>query len=179
MARRRLHVDAELDVIPVMSLIVHLIPMILLSVRFMSLAHVPGQGPVVPTREATGPEQLAEQQARVVSVRIGGEGFVVGGLAAGEPRIPCAGACAPETYDYASLNRTMALVKQAHPEEQRVVLVPEPAVPYEVLVRVMDATRARKTDKGEQVLFPVPLLAAGAGEGKGSEAPAAPAEEAP
>lgn len=165
MARRRVDGTAELDVLPVMSLVVHLVPMLLLSVRFLTYGHVPGQGPVIPAVPAAGPEQLAEQQAQVVSVRITKQGFVVGGLPEGEPRIPCASPCGPDQYDYVGLNASMAIVKRAHPEESRVVLVPDPEVPYDVLVRAMDAARARKTERGEVLLFPHPILAAGAGEG--------------
>lgn len=156
---RRVGDEAELDVIPVMSLIVHLIPMLLLSVRFQSLAQVESTQPLLPSAPAPSAEALAEQAREVVSVRITGEGFVVGGDGAADPRIPCLAPCAPDTYDYESLRRSMIAAKRAHPTETRVVLAPEPSVPYDVLVRVMDATRA----DGERPLFPVPLIAAGAG----------------
>jgi hypothetical protein len=63
---RRLAVDAEIDTIPVLSVIVHLIPMLLLGVRFVQHAEVrapdplvraentPGQYTVTYTTEATG-----------------------------------------------------------------------------------------------------------------------------
>jgi biopolymer transport protein ExbD len=159
-ARRRVDGTAELDMIPVMSLIVHLIPMLLLSVRFLTLAQVQSQGPVVPSSPAPSAEAFAEQAQRVVSVRITGEGFVVGGSPAADPRIPCVGACAPDTYDYAALNRAMVDAKRLHPEETRVVLAPEPTIAYDVMVRVMDATRT--SAEGGAALFSTPLIAAGA-----------------
>lgn len=157
---RRVSDTSELDVIPVMSLIVHLIPMLLLSVRFVSLSQLPVQGPVVPSSPAPSTDELAEQDKRVVSVVITSEGFIVGGSDAADPRIPCLGACKPDTYDYASLNRAMVSAKRLHPTESRVVLAPGPTVPYDVLVRVMEASRAR-VETGEP-LFPTPLIAAGA-----------------
>jgi biopolymer transport protein ExbD len=159
-ARRRVKETSELDVIPVMSLIVHLIPMLLLSVRFVSLSQMPAQGPVLPSSPAPSTEAFMEQEKRVVSVVITPEGFVVGGSDAADPRIPCIGACTPDTYDYASLNRSLVSAKRLHPTENRVVLAPGPTVPYDVLVRVMEASRAR-ADGGEP-LFPTPLIAAGA-----------------
>lgn len=160
MARRRVEGTSELDVIPVMSLIVHLIPMLLLSVRFVSLSQIPAQGPVVPASPAPSTEAFAEQDERVVSVVITPKGFIVGGSNSADPRIPCLGECTPDTYDYASLNRAMVSAKRLHPNENRVVLAPEPSIPYDVLVRVMEASRAR-ADGGEP-LFPTPLIAAGA-----------------
>lgn len=153
---RRVVEQAELDVIPIMSLIVHLIPMLLLSVRFLNLAQLESGGPLLPSREAPDRDALATQERKIVSVRITEQGFVVGGDGSADPRIPCRGACTPETYDYASLTRAMAAAKRIHPTESRVVLAPDPVVPYDVLIRVMDATRA----DGPRPLFPTPLIAA-------------------
>ncbi len=161
MARRRVETSAELDVIPVMSLIVHLIPMLLLSVRFLTLSQVEAKGPLLPTTTAPSDEAYAEQERDVVSVRITTDGFVVGGDGAADPRVPCRGPCTPDTYDYDALRRSMVAAKRLHPTETRVVVAPEPAVAYDVMVRVIEAARA----DGEQALFPVPLIAAGKGEG--------------
>jgi len=160
MTRVRIDESAELDVIPVMSLIVHLIPMLLLSVRFLSLAQIESKGPLVPTQPAPSSTALAEQERDVVAVRITAEGFVVSGDGAADPRIPCRGSCAPEDYDYSALRRALVAAKRLHPQERRIVLAPDPAVAYDVLVRVMDAARV----DGKQDLFPVPLIAAGVGE---------------
>lgn len=158
--KRRIETTAELDVIPVMSLIVHLIPMLLLSVRFVTLSQLESKGPLLPTTPAPSHDAFAEQEKEVVSVRITPDGFVVGGDDARDPRIPCRGPCTPDTYDYPALTRAMADAKRLHPTETRVVLAPEPDIAYDVLVRVMDATRA----DGGRPLFPIPLIAAGPGE---------------
>jgi biopolymer transport protein ExbD len=152
--RRRVSIDAELDVIPVMSLIVHLIPMILLSVSFVKVAQLPSDEPVLPSEESASVSAYAEQQERVVSVRITSEGFVVGG-GTREPRIPCSAACTADTYDYVGLLRALVDAKRLHPTETRVVIAPMPEVTYEVVVRVMAAARGE-----EGRLFPSPLLAA-------------------
>ena len=151
---RRVPIDAELDVTPVMSLIVHLIPMILLSVRFLKVTQLATDESVIPTEEAASSAQYSEQQEQVVSVRITPDGFVVGG-AEGEPRIACLGACAPDTYDYVGLLRAMVSAKRIHPTETRVVIAPVGEIPYEVVVRAMAAARG----EGGR-LFPAPMLAA-------------------
>jgi hypothetical protein len=158
--KRRVQATAELDVLPVMSLVVHLIPMLLLSVRFLTLGQFEAKGPLVPTTAAPSDAAFAEQERDVVSVRITPEGFVVGGDDAADPRIPCQGACTPDTYDYAALTRAMVSAKRLHPTETRVVLAPEPSIAYEVVVRVMEATRSDAT----RPLFPLPLIAAGSGD---------------
>lgn len=159
MARRRVPETPELDVIPVMSLIVHLIPMLLLTVSFLAFAQLRAAGPVIPASPAPSTQAYAEQQREIVSVAIDSEGFRVGGAPELDPRLPCTGACAPDTYDYIGLNAAMIVAKAAHPTETRVVVAPSPDVPYEVLVRVMDATRARRVGIREQPLFPDALIA--------------------
>jgi biopolymer transport protein ExbD len=154
--RRRVETGAELDVIPVLSLIVHLIPMLLLSVRFSTLAQLEAGGPLVPRTAPPSPAALVEQERDVVSVRITPEGFLTGGDGAADPRIPCHGACTPETYDYPALAQAMRAAKRLHPSETRVVVVPDGEVPYEVVVRVFEAARG----DGASPLFPMPMLAA-------------------
>ena len=145
----------------VMSLIVHLIPMLLLTAKFLTLSQVTGKGPVLPSEPAPSQAQLASQDQKVVSVRITAAGFIVGGTGAADPRIPCIGECTLELFDYASLNRAMTSAKRLHPTETRVVIVPEPSISYDILIRVMDATRS-VIGNDKAVLFPDPLLASGA-----------------
>ncbi len=159
MRRPRLPVGFELDLIPVMSLIVHIVPMLLLGIRFSTVSALPAGGPVLPVEPAPGPTEFQEQEDKVVSVRITSQGFVVGGTPDADPRIPCRGDCALETYDYAALSQAMIAAKARQPTERRVVIVPEPWVPFEVLVRVLDHTRAIGSGSDQRDLFPVPLLA--------------------
>lgn len=137
-----------------MSLIVHLIPMILLSVSFLKVTQIATDESVIPTEEAASAAEYSEQQEQVVSIRITPDGFVVGGTE-GEPRIACTGACTPDTYDYVGLLRAMVSAKRLHPTETRVVIAPVGEIPYEVVVRAMAAARGE-----EGRLFPSPMLAA-------------------
>lgn len=155
MARRRPIPEAELDLIPVLSLIVHIVPMLLLNVRFMELTSMGVGGPVVPTLDAPSPQVMEEQDRNLVSVRVEPEGFLVSG-GDGDPRVPCNGICGPGTYDFVGLRSRLERAKQLKPAEQRVVIVPRKDTPFEVLVGVMDACRQ---DQNGQPLFPEPLLA--------------------
>lgn len=143
-----------LDLIPILSLVVHLVPMLLLSVRFLHVTQVDARGPVVSVMDAPDEGSLSEQQSKVVSVEITIEGFWVGGDPTLDPKIPCVGACTPETYDYAGLSRAMVGLKRVHPDERRVVIAPSRDVPFEVVARAMAAARG---EKGE--LFSEPLMA--------------------
>lgn len=160
--RRRHRMEDEgpgLDLIPMLSVVVHLVPMLLLSVRFLALAQMEARGPVISAMEAPDRGALAEQSKRVVSVEIDQEGFVVAGSAGLDPRIPCAGTCSPATYDYVALDSALRSLKAAHPDERRIVIAPAGEVSFEVVARVMASARSDLAGGVERELFPEPLLA--------------------
>lgn len=103
----------------------------------------------------------------MLSVAIDRQGFTVLGAdhvlapdEEGPVTIPCRGDCA-EGYDYAELTRRLALVKDEHPDDQAVILVPSDDTPYEVVVGAMDATRA----DAQRELFPAVVIAGGVSGG--------------
>ncbi len=148
-----------LDLIPMLSVVVHLVPMLLLSVRFLALSQIGARGPVISALDAPDAGSLADQSKRVVSVEIDEKGFLVGGSPGLDPRIPCAGDCSPSTYDLAALGKALRTLKEEHPDERRVVIAPTSTVPFEVVAAVMAAARSDWSTGKEQVLFPEPLLA--------------------
>ncbi len=162
MRRRRARAPtvANVDLTAVLSVVVHLIPMLLLLVRFKQIAQLDVSGSVIPALPSPSAVALADQADRVVSVRITDTGFYVGGAGEAAPFLPCRGPCAPDTYDYAALTQVMLVAKELHPDERRIVIAPGPDVAYDVVVDVIDAVRARKVGEGEKLLFPVPLIAA-------------------
>lgn len=164
-----------LDLTPVLSVVIHLIPMLLLVVRFRQLAEIVAAGPVVPALPAPSDAAYEAQNERIVSVAITREGFIVGGVGPDTPALPCRGGCTVDTYDYAALTDAMITAQRLHPTENRVVIAPAPDVAYEVVVRVMDATRSHMTGAVETPLFPNAVLAAPATAG----APAPPPTGSP
>ncbi len=144
-----------MDLIPVLSLIVHLVPMLLLNVRFMDMAAVPVKGPVLPVVEAPAQEKREEQEQKLVALRIEAEGLVVEGTE-GDPRLPCGGPCTVQNVDFAALGVLLERAKVRHPGERRVVIVPRKDSSFDLLIRLMDV--CRKDSSGGE-LFPEPLLA--------------------
>ncbi|NMB76082.1 MAG: hypothetical protein GYA21_13255 [Myxococcales bacterium] len=55
----------------------------------------------------------------------------------------------PSCYDYPRLTRELIKVKNVFPNETKIIIYAQPDVPYEVLVKVMDASR----EDGERPLF--------------------------
>jgi biopolymer transport protein ExbD len=167
---RRVEANQELDLIPVLSLVVHLIPMLLLAVRFVTLAeHDMGQPPRE-ARDAPSRQKLDEQESERVIVRIGPEGFSVRGASEGETLLPCAALpCTAENYDQRGLRAALAAAHDRNPGQRSVLVVPEPAVPYRAIVTVFDAARGGG-DLGP-ALFSDPVLVRGAKAGEAGGTP--------
>lgn len=132
--------------------------MLLLAVRFVTLAQQPLDAPPITASKAPSRVAYEEQEDQRVVVRITPMGFSVTGGSV--QQLACRGVCAPETYDYDGLTTELVIAKDRHPDEPRVILVPDPSIPYEVLVRTMDASAIRPDGTP---LFPQPLLVTGGG----------------
>ena len=66
------------------------------------------------------------------------------------------------TYDVATLTRKILEIKDAFPEERRIVIQAEPDVEYEAVIDVMDATRDIRDPGGEtRILFDEVVLSPG------------------
>lgn len=169
--RRRTDASFELDLVPILSLIVHLLPMLLLVVRFVSLAEHPVSQPPAQATEAPSREKLDEQESERVVVRIGAGGFVVTGAGEGDLPIPCrAQPCTAGNYDYSALREALSRAKGSHPGIEQVLVVPEPSVTYAAIIGVFDVARGKK---GDPPLFADPVLVSGA------KAPNAPSPDGP
>jgi biopolymer transport protein ExbD len=182
----------ELDLVPIMNLVTILIPFLLMAAQFVSYAVIDS------TLPAIGPPQPIEDKEDEdpplnLSVFITDKGYTVAGSAAvlkgegggeeGEEKGPTIECMTPgcvyaedskegasEAYDVVKLRTLLTEIKDEYPDEQNVILVPEPDIPYEVLVVTMDATRENPdaaADEGSEgqctgrCLFPFVVIAGG------------------
>jgi len=160
--RSRHPVGAEIDLIPVLSTIVHIIPIALIAVRFVTLHQHEVDVPPVEASEAPSRALLDAQDNERVVVRILSTGLVVRGSDDGEVSLPCVAPCEAGDYDYAGLNALMVRAKARHPSAKQVVVAPAADSSYETIIGVFDAVTATGTGKSRQPLFPEPVLVDGA-----------------
>jgi biopolymer transport protein ExbD len=176
MARKRVRAKEadELNLIPIMNLVTILIPFLLMAASFISLAVIDTTLPAI--GDPTPQEEEPDKPPLNLSVVITDSGFTVLGAIEhilhpeGEPTIPCVidGCASPDDYDYKELVRLLNLIKDDYLEDENVILVPEASVPYEVMIRTMDATREdlerdpESTEEGAHDLFPFVVIAGGA-----------------
>lgn len=157
--RVRLPDSIELDTTPVMSLVVHLIPMLLLAVRFQTLTQHSAPSPLLASERSPSRREVEADDELRPTIRISARGFVVSGAGLPGSTLACQGECAYPTYDWDGLGRLMELAKGNRPEETAVVVIPDPDTPYDVVVKVFDTAGRR----GGRALFPQPLVVTGAG----------------
>lgn len=153
MRMRRLRREpAGLDVTAFINLIVVLVPFLLSTAVFTRLAVLDMS---LPAQASGALEKLSadklnlEVVIRADAIEVGDR---IGGLI---QRIPKTAAGA---HDVAQLATLMRVIKEKFPDKTDATVLAEPAVPYDTLVQVMDATRAARQVQGaklvEVALFP-------------------------
>jgi biopolymer transport protein ExbD len=158
---------ADLELMPVMNLVAILIPMLLMGVTAVNLAVIDTSVPaILPPPDDDVPPGLQ----LTVAITDKGLGLKAAAeiLAQGGDELPCdRQPCTVEGYDYGGLTDALARIKDDHPDERTLILLPEARVPYEVLVKVMDAAREDQEQLDAQgaprSLFPEVVMAGGAG----------------
>jgi|JI71714BRNA_FD_contig_41_3806114_length_2451_multi_3_in_0_out_0_2 biopolymer transport protein ExbD len=172
--KRTAFTDATLDLVPIMNLVTILIPFLLMSAQFVTLAVIDSTLPaIVNTPTLTEPDPNEDKLN--LSLLITSKGFTIAGgdkvlekdnLETG-PIVACldAACLSPESYDYQGLTKRLALLKDRYGDEENVILVPDPNTNYEVLVLTMDAARDDQADVDDEgkarLLFPNVVIAGG------------------
>ncbi|GAB4267202.1 MULTISPECIES: ExbD/TolR family protein [Deferrisoma] len=140
--RHRVHADVELKLIPVMSLLVVLVPMLLQTAVFQKITSIsmnlPSADEVRYLDEPT-PEELAKS----VTVAMTDEGFV---LASGDETLARVPLTAEGRFDFEGLGRALAEAKAKFPKQESLVLLVEDAVVYDDIVHAMDRARPHFPD---------------------------------
>lgn len=166
--RRRVHDDehaGELNLVPYLDVVTNLVMFMLLSMTgLISLGVVNVSAPRVGDEPAAARAQAPDQPRLLLTVAISRKGFYVAGAggvlgraadqAAVDATQPPTIALKPDGgYDYAALTEKMKLVKDRYPDETSLILSADADVPYEVLIRTMDACREIRGAEGRRPLF--------------------------
>jgi biopolymer transport protein ExbD len=148
--RRLRKTPAGLDVTAFINLIVVLVPFLLSTAVFTRLAVLDLSLPA----QATGALEQLDSKNLLLEVVIRADAIEVGDRIGGLiQRIEKGGA----GYDTKALAELMAQIKLRFPDKTEATVLPEPNIPYDVLVQVMDAVRAGRQVQGAKVV-PVDLF---------------------
>jgi len=153
MASRRNSDSSELDLVPIMNLVTILIPFLLMSSHFVSMAALDVSQPAIGEKEPIDEPEVERLSLKIV---ITADGFVV---ASDEQEIGEDGELSVELEDDTNaLNELLTQIKRDWPGEEMVVLVPDPNTSYDRIIQTMDAARS----DGNGDLFPNVIVAGGA-----------------
>lgn len=168
--RNASHREAELNMTPVMNLMVCLIPLLLTSAQFIKIGVIdlnlpPAVGTAVSQLEA--PKESAKKLD--LAITITDKGFFISSSLAILRSSDGAGPSIPRNengdYDFADLSVKLFEIKKKalgnFPDTDKIIIQAEPEIDYQLLVTTMDAARSITRDDKKYTLFPDVSLAAG------------------
>lgn len=161
----------ELNIVPYLDIMLNLIMFMLLSMSGLvsyGVLNVAAPKYAPPSAAASqNPATDDDKPALLLTVLISEKGFYVAGTGAvlpgvdpeapqeegteGAPTVP---KNSNGEYDYAALTARMLEIKKAFPEETKIILGADPKIPYDTLVKTMDAVREYN---GQSLFFDVSL----------------------
>ncbi|RME57079.1 MAG: hypothetical protein D6795_00135 [Deltaproteobacteria bacterium] len=160
--------ELVLDLVPYMNLLLIIIPVLLMTASYIQLSiidvYLPAEAKPDAAQESEDP--VIEPEAKLtLTIIITEDGFTVGGtggilssVVAGEEEGKDSGASVPRKdngeYDYEKLGQILYSIKQAHPAHSSVILLANPTIPFETIVKVMDTSRVIEVDGKKITMFP-------------------------
>jgi len=156
MGRRfKLHIDRnaefELDLAPLLAVMVKLVPVLLMSSAFVSMMIIETELPQV-VQEAIK-KQEADPGAAKISVAVTkSEGVKITLTEKGQAHIEVVGLNQDKTIDYPALHAKFVELKKSHPAVFKIDIQPDSDVAYKDLVKVMDEARKARE---KNLKFPV------------------------
>lgn len=133
-----------------MNLFMVLVPFLLLTAVFAKTAAIDIYLPQISEGEAA-----KSAPREVLTVRLNKNGFAFGGLGRSIAPVEKKN----DAYDFETLSERLLELKKNHPDKDEVVLLFDPATPYELVIKLMDATREAVTKESgipaRKRLFPL------------------------
>lgn len=147
--RRRSAVSSqELNLVPIMNIIVIIIPFLLMTAVFAKTAilniYLPQENP--------DENQVSQQKEppKLLMIKVTEKGFLLGGIGK-DVMIQ-----KKNKHDFDRLTRELEKIKEAHPGHDEAALLFDKGASYDLVVKVMDATREKidRDTKKKTDLFP-------------------------
>ncbi len=170
MRRASEDLEMDLDIRPVMNLMVVLIPLLIASAQWVKLSIIeinvpPSKGPSGGGGEGAENEMKEQEKKLGLKIAIAHEGITIGNAATllegeegeGGPTIPIS---EDGKYDYNKLREKLIEIKKlidgkGYKDAERAVLTASADIEYQVIVDVMDNIQTYENDKREILpLFP-------------------------
>ncbi|WP_413570098.1 ExbD/TolR family protein [Bdellovibrio sp. HCB117] len=141
--------EFELDLAPLLAVMVKLVPVLLVSSAFVQMMVIESELPQVVNEAIQRQEQQPTPTNISIEVETTGINIVV--TEKGQDKVETI-PMKNGAYDYEMLHAKLVAVKKAHPDIFKLELHPDGKVPYDEVVKVMDAARQARDIN---VKFPV------------------------
>ncbi|MDP8222712.1 MAG: biopolymer transporter ExbD [Candidatus Lernaella stagnicola] len=169
----------DVNILPIMNLMTILIPFLLLSATFIKLTIIDSALPVATRASAqrvddASPTPTPEEKKLTLTVFMRKEGFTIAGIGGildvgakdkdkDKPQLTIERKPDGE-FDYEKLKDKLVEIKEVFPGQNTIILLPEPNIIYDDIIRVMDTARNYKKKQPDgtetdELLFPSPVLA--------------------
>jgi len=161
----------ELNIVPYLDILMNLIIFMLLSMTGLAAFGILNVSAPNYGGPAAGFNPDADAPKLLLTVLVSKKGFFVAGTGAvlgqqGEGQQPAPNTSGEPTipnrigsYDFSALTGKMVEIKNAFPQETKVIVGAEADIPYETLIQTMDAIR-EVPGRERKILFPDVTLAA-------------------
>jgi biopolymer transport protein ExbD len=155
----------ELNIVPYLDILMNLIMFMLLSMTgLVSFGVLNVSAPKYTAGAAVGGGEDPDKPKLLLTVLVSDKGFFVAGsgtVLGGEAPPQANGEGQPTIakksdgeFDFPALTAKLVEIKKAFPEESKIILGADAHIPYETLVRTMDACREKD---GQMLFFDVSL----------------------
>lgn len=174
----------EINIMPLMNIIMLLIPFLIMSTEFIKLGVINVTAPKLGSGRASQPETNDKPKKPPLNLTISvtdkgltlitrgnkiPEGCILKQAAgSGAKRLPTVRKTGKD-YNYDQLRECLTKIKDLFTSEKRVIIMASPSIKYSVIVKIMDYSRSGKSEKkypyepekGKEGMFPEVVLSAG------------------
>lgn len=161
MRRMKEHADeaeeetGEINLVPYMDIVTNIIIFLLASVvHNVALGNINASSPTF-SQSGGGVSDTPEEKPLNLTVTITANGFIVAASGGQRPNIP---KLPNNAYDFDALTKELTDIKKEFPNETRATFNADAYIPYEMVVKTLDAMRE---DQQAKILFPDITFAAG------------------
>ncbi len=132
--------EFELDLAPLLAVMVKLVPVLLVSSAFMQLMVVETELPQVIQQAIADQEKKPDEVTTIALEANHQDGIRIIVTEKGEQKVDLI-PMKDDKFDFASLHLRLIEVKKLHPEVFKLEISPDGKVPYKEIVKIMDEAR--------------------------------------
>ncbi len=142
---RHHHYREELNLTPIMNIFMIIVPFLLLTAVFAKTVVI---DVYLPQENQSELDPAIDNLPEILTIKVTENGFELSGIGDG---VIIDGS--QYNLNYKQLTKELARLKDRYPDKEEVILLFDPYISYDIVIKVMDAAR-ETTEGGKRTLFP-------------------------